>query len=138
LNLLSTNGKIHKIDLRPSKWPRRSKEACKSELQWSVSCLLTDNWPNELVLEEFYTPGDGLYVDFFLPRRMVAIEVHGAQHFTYNAHFHGSRQKFVEAQQRDNRKKEWCQVNKIDLVEIPFNEKTDSILAKLKAVFGTV
>lgn len=138
MNLLSTNGKVHKIDLRPSKWPRRSKEACKSELQWGVSCLLTENWPNELVLEEFYIPGDGLYVDFFMPRSMVAIEVHGQQHYAYNAHFHGSRQKFVESQQRDSRKKEWCQVNGITLVEIAFNEKQDNILGKLKEAFGTV
>jgi hypothetical protein len=82
---------------------------------------------DQTILEEFTIPKSRLRIDFFLPNLMVAIEVHGrqhfefvkhfhGQHFEFVKHFHGTRKKFVQAQQRDLQKAKWCGLNGIQLV----------------------
>src|SRR5690606_15655271 len=88
------------IDLRPSKWPRRTKEKCKSNFQWSVGQIIDRVFPGQIVLEEFYVPGEKLRIDFFLPRLKLAVEVMGEQHYVYNSFFHGSKEAFVRSKQR--------------------------------------
>jgi hypothetical protein len=132
MKFISTKGREYKVDIRPSRWPRRSKEACKSKLQWGVSSILSDLYPTDVILEEFFIPGEGLYVDFLLPRRKLAIEVHGRQHYEYNVHFHGSKENFRKSQNRDRRKAEWCELNQITLLSIKYNEKEEEIRLKLK------
>lgn len=132
MKLFSTKGREYKVDIRPSRWPRRSKEDCKSNLQWGVSCIISEIYPTDVILEEFFIPGDGLYIDFFLPRRKLAVEVHGRQHYEYNVHFHGNKENFIKSQQRDMKKAAWCGINNIELIEIMYNEKEDSIRLKIK------
>ena len=133
MKFISTKGREHKIDIRPSQWPRRSEEACKSKLQWGVSSILNELFPNDVILEEFFIPGDSLYIDFLLPRRKLAVEVHGRQHFEYSQFFHGSKENFRKSQQRDRRKLEWCSLNKIQMVAINHDDTEDVIRLKLKS-----
>ncbi len=132
MKFISTTGREYKVDLRPSRWPRRPKEECKSSLQWGVSQILSELYPNDIIFEEFFIPGDCLYIDFFVPRRGIAIEVHGRQHYEYSEFFHGSKASFLKHQKRDSRKESWCKTNNIDLVVIKYNEKEDSIRSRLK------
>ncbi len=135
MKFLSTNGRLHSLDLRPSKWPRRSEENCKSHLQWTVSQQIDKVFPKEIVLEEFHVPGEKLYADFFLPRKRIIIEVHGAQHYCYSEFFHGSKELFKQSQERDKRKKEWCEINNITYVEIRFDDTEQDIINKLKLTY---
>jgi len=131
MKFLSTEGRIYKIDLRPSKWPRRSSDNCKSNFQFSVGEIVDKVFPNEIILEEFYIPGDRLYIDFFLPRKRIAVEAQGRQHYEYSNFFHGSQENFKLAQSRDRRKSLWCTCNDIKLVVIRESDDEEKIVNKL-------
>jgi len=68
-------------------------------------------------------------LDFFLPQRMMAVEVQGVQHFQMNPFFHKSESDFKEQKERDNQKRFFCELNDIDLV-------TASSLQELKDYFN--
>lgn len=132
MKFLSTNGRLHALDIRPSKWPRRSEADCKSHLQWTVSQKIDELFPRDVILEEFHVPGENLYIDFFLPRKRIAVEVHGAQHYCYSEFFHGSKELFKQSQERDRRKKNWCEINNIRYIEIRFDDDEETVINKLK------
>ena|SRR5690606_7025464 len=132
MKFISTNGREYKINIRPSKWKRRSKEECKSHIQWNVGQILDELYPSDIILEEFCMPGDNLYIDFFIPRIKLAVEVHGQQHFQYSSFFHSTKQKFNESVARDNRKREWCKINGVDLKVIRFDDSDEEIRNKLE------
>jgi hypothetical protein len=69
--------------------------------------------------------GQTLYFDFYIKELNILIEVQGEQHFSYNKYFHGDREGFVSSKRRDNLKKEFCELERMALVIIPFNEKMD-------------
>lgn len=131
MKFISTEGRIYSVDLRPSKWPRRTYEECKSHMQWYIGQLIDDIFPTELVLEEFYVPGERLYIDFFMPRRKMAVEVMGEQHYTFSRHFHGTMDNFKRAQERDARKSLWCTMNEITLIKINADDGEDEARNKL-------
>jgi hypothetical protein len=63
-----------------------------------------------------------LRADFFIPELPRVIEVHGEQHYKYVKHFHKSETDFAVAQKNDLIKQEWCNLNEIGYVELPFNK----------------
>lgn len=104
---------------------------CEEELNRSklhVRCrkLLKAIFPLDRIMEEVYLPGSsGLRLDFFLPTRMIAVEAHGEQHYTYNSFFYSTKMEFLQAKKRDKNKKEWCQTNSIRIAELPYNESDE-------------
>jgi len=131
MRFLATSGREYKVDIRPSKWPRRESGESKSRFQEMVGDVISELYPQDIVLEEFFVPGDRLYIDFFLPRKSIAVEAQGAQHFKYNPHFHGTRENFKRSQERDRRKKLWCSLNGIRLVIIGPKDKPEEVKNKL-------
>lgn len=89
--------------------------------------LLNELFGLEPIWEEVFLPGckGSLYLDFFLPRRMLAVEVQGQQHFSCVPHFHGGAAGFRKQRERDARKREFCEMNGIRLVELKDNECND-------------
>jgi len=94
--------------------------------------LLHDMYPMEIIHEELKLPGTKvgvsskpLIADLYINNAKLMIEVQGEQHYKINAHFFPTTLDFKRAQQRDRLKKEWCQLNGIDLVELPYNESLD-------------
>ena len=81
--------------------------------------------------------GEGLRLDYFLPRLMIGFEFQGRQHETYVAHFHKDRKGFLDSQKRDLRKKDLCKEQKITLVCVGYNEELDRelILDKLDIIW---
>ncbi len=55
-------------------------------------------------------------LDFFLPQRMLAIEVQGEQHFQMNPFFHKSEADFQKQLNRDSQKEFFCELNNIELI----------------------
>lgn len=110
------DGKTYGVDIRPSRWPRKDEGECKSRLQWRAGQVLDKVFPGEVILEEFYPPRQGFYIDFFLPRRKIAVEVDGGQHDAFNVFFHGTKENFLKAKARDALKNTWCEINGIRLV----------------------
>lgn len=115
--LIGTDGK--KVNIRfknninnnPSNLHIKAREILKKMFHLNV------------IIEEFLIPGSNkLYIDFFLPERSLVIEVHGEQHYKYNSHFYKSRLDFHKAQRRDDIKKDFCNINNLLFIELPFNK----------------
>ena len=63
-----------------------------------------------------------MFVDFYINTVKTVIEVHGEQHYKFNTLYHSSAQDFINQKRRDNDLKEWCQLNNLNYIELPFNE----------------
>ncbi len=66
-----------------------------------------------------------LFIDIYVHSIRMAVEIHGEQHYKYNSFFFSSAKDFRKAQQRDRMKKEWCELNNLDFVELPYNETNE-------------
>lgn len=93
--------------------------------------LLSQLYPTDAILEEVGLPDCSLRLDFYLPRLSLAIECQGQQHYEYTSHFHKHRLGFADAKRRDNRKREWCELNRINLIELPYNEDIEEWKKKI-------
>lgn len=100
--------------------------------------LLKDMFPFDRIFEEIALPGvksvknGQLYLDFLIPSKDLAIEVQGEQHSKYTPFFHDNKLDFGRAQFRDNRKREWCEMNNITLIELNFDEDDNEWRCKIE------
>ena len=81
------------------------------------------------ILEEVKLPGSTeshrkgvLYLDFYIPQIMLAVEVHGQQHYEYTPFFHKNKAEFALAQSKDDDKIKWCELNKIDIIVLKHSD----------------
>lgn len=95
-----------------------------SKLHKEARQIIYEEYSMDTVAEEFPMPGTKpkMYLDFYIPARNIAIEVHGEQHFKFNSHFFSSKEAFLRAKVRDKQKQNWCQQNGIILIEVYYNE----------------
>ncbi len=128
MKLRCTRGVIHTINFG-SEYKLRTREACKSELQYQCGQLIKDRFPVEEILEEVYIPFQGFYLDFFLPRLKIVFEIQGRQHYEYNKFFHKNKLNFNESKKRDFMKEEWCKINNITLYTVDSVEQLKEVLA---------
>lgn len=99
----------------------------RSEPHLKCREMLRRLYPTDRFLEEIPLPGsDKLSADFYLPWRNLVIEVHGKQHYEFIEFFHATKLAFFQAKQRDLKKIEWCNMNNIGVVELPYNEDDDA------------
>jgi len=110
------DGKTISINLRAKALCREVTK--RSAGQQHLNILLKEIYGPVEIFEEFIIPGERLSLDFFIPKRKMAFEFHGKQHYNINRFFHKHKQDFINQQKRDSRKSEWCQINNITLVEI--------------------
>lgn len=87
--------------------------------------LLKRMFSTDILLEEVYLPNSQMRLDFYIPGRDVAVEVQGKQHEEYTPHFHGPPDKFHEAMKRDRKKKDFCDMNGIELIYLVDGEGDD-------------
>ena len=107
------------VPILPTRFPIRTREACKSFGQFALGRLLLELYGNsEIILEEFSIPDSRLSLDFFLLNRKIAFEFQGKQHQTFSKFFHGTKKGLDKQLQRDATKKEWCDLNGIQLVYV--------------------
>jgi very-short-patch-repair endonuclease len=66
--------------------------------------------------------GVTLYMDFYLPLKKMCVEVHGEQHYKFVQFYHQNMVNFVKAQKRDRDKEEWCEINGIRYIALPFDQ----------------
>ncbi len=110
------SGKIISVQLRKKTLCRDVSNRSKGQI--NLGNLLKAIYGPVEIFEEFIIPDSKLSLDFFLPKRKLALEFQGKQHYTINNFFHKNKQDFINQQKRDLRKMEWCQINGITLVEI--------------------
>lgn len=129
MKFTDTKGRLHSIDIRPSRWPQKALGEGKGKFQSKIGSLLNDIYPGDIICEEFPCVGEGLQLDFFIPRKKVAVEVQGRQHNEFVEFFHGTAEGFKAQKARDSRKEEWCELNGIRLVKIEWGAKTNNIIS---------
>lgn len=126
--VIGFDGREHKFNFPKNRYRKFTDD--KSSLHLQARDLIKETWPNRSIYEEVTLPGSKkpgrkslLYADFFLPELMLVIEVHGKQHYEYCPFFHKDRLHFVACCQRDRDKIEWCRMNDIDIIILPYNER---------------
>lgn len=114
---------VHNWNLRGNM--ARGKIDNKSSLHLRARTILQNTFPTMQILEEVPIPlrrSETLYLDFYLPLNKLCVEVHGEQHYKFVAHYHNNPMGFVKQKKRDKEKIEWCEINDITYVELPYDE----------------
>jgi len=130
--------KITGLDGRGYSWNPKSGGGKKSKLHQKAKKLLELCFPYDRILEEVTLPGTktiknkSLRADFYIPNRTLVVEVHGRQHFEFNAFHFKDKLSFFRAQARDRNKLEWCRLNDIRVVELNYNEDIDEWRNKIE------
>lgn len=128
MKFITATGKVKNINIHKYLVDWDEKE--RSKIQFEVKRFLRPFWKNHVVCSEFPVAGSKMTLDLFNITRNIAIEVQGNQHLQYNKHFHkGSMSNFLSQLKRDMTKEEFCERNKITLVEI-FEEDMKEGLSK--------
>jgi hypothetical protein len=106
----------------------------KSSYHLQARDLLSSLHPTLQILEEVTVPirkGQIAYLDFYLPLPKWCVEVHGEQHYKFVPYYHGNMMSFLKSQKKDKEKKEWCELNNIKYIELPYNENIEQWKAKI-------
>ena len=111
-------------------WEKKSK----SNIQFDTKQFLKEYWSNSVVFEEFPVAGTRLTLDFYNATKKIAVEVQGIQHRKYVPFFHGGNKiNHLDQLRRDKQKREFCEANEIELVEIYETDiKNNLLIKKLK------
>jgi len=89
--------------------------------------LLKEIFPRYSFQEQFRIE-DNLSLDFYCPKLSLAFEFQGTQHDEFNPYFQKSNRDLIKQKQRDRKKKNWCELNNIVLIEIREHELDKNIL----------
>lgn len=106
----------------------------KSAIHITARNLLKQQFPTLQILEEVPVPirrSENYYLDFYIPMLKTAVEVHGEQHFKFVQFYHNNQLGFIKAQKRDREKLEWCELNNIKHIALPFNENETEWLSRI-------
>jgi hypothetical protein len=107
----------------------------KSSLHLQARSLLTESFPTLQILEEVpiqLRKSEVLYLDFYLPLTKMCIEVHGEQHYKFIGFYHNNQLSFLKSQKRDREKQEWCEINNIKYIVLPYNENITDWSQRIK------
>jgi very-short-patch-repair endonuclease len=118
------NGSTKRVT-RANKYIIDWNKPSRSKIQYTAKQFLKDYWKNHVVFEEFPVAGTRLKFDFYNANKKIAIEVNGQQHVKYVPFFHKRRSNFVSQIRRDQQKIDFCELNKIKLVEIYSESELD-------------
>lgn len=87
------------------------------------------NYKHHVKFEELRGLSDGMLdFDFGIgniekEQYQYLIEFQGGQHYKFTSYFHKTIKDFERQQEHDNRKRKWCEKNKIQLIAIPYTYK---------------
>ena len=99
----------------------------KSWGEYELKKLLKLIFPRYTFEEQFYI-GESLTLDFLCKKLSLAFEFQGPQHDEFNPHFQKDEKGLIKQQQRDRKKKRWCKLNEITLIEVRENELNNNNL----------
>jgi hypothetical protein len=122
---------MYVVDLNgeESKWTPKCRKSAQSSYHKKALKLLAELYPTAVILNEVELRvrrgQKKQYLDIFLPLYNIAIEIHGEQHYKYNTHFHGTILDFIHGLKLDREKVEWCELNSITLIELPYNKQDE-------------
>jgi hypothetical protein len=101
----------------------------RSKFHLRARAILHRKYAGYLIYEEVKLPGSrnpalksALFLDFFIPRLDIAVEVHGQQHYEYNTYFHKDKVGWRAHLKRDSLKEQWCELNALNLYVFKFSD----------------
>lgn len=100
--------------------------AVRSSYHLKARTLIQEKFKGYQIMEEMKIRGAnlrGLYLDFYVPNLQLAVEVNGRQHYEFVKHFHKGRQGWIDSLKRDRLKREWCELNDIQLITFKYSEE---------------
>jgi hypothetical protein len=131
MKVVGLNGREYNINLKKY-IVKRNDKTVKSKYHIAARELLADMFSGYTVLEEVKLPGSrcpskksALFLDFFIPSLMLGIEVHGRQHYEFCKFFHKTMAGFLQSNKRDFIKKDWCELNSIELIVFKYSDSTE-------------
>jgi|TARA_B100001094_G_scaffold272380_1_gene278142 hypothetical protein len=133
INVLDLDGISRKWSL--TGLSSHSKSNRKSELHLKTRSILKALYPTLQILEEVpiqVSKSSTLFMDFYLPLKKLCVEVHGEQHYKFIKHYHVNAIGFAKAKKRDQQKQDWCQINDIKYVALPYDEKEEEWTERIK------
>jgi hypothetical protein len=130
---------VYDLDGNSYKWSIlgniKNNRKNQSSLHKNANSLIIGLYPTITLLQEvpiLIRKNQTLYLDFYIPLLKKAIEVHGEQHYKFVAHYHSNAMGFIKHKKRDDDKKEWCDINSIEYIELPHNETIEQWKIRLK------
>ena len=128
ITLNELNSMLKKLGLYWVKDHRRKMSKGQTVLTSVAKKLL----PGQKIINEHHI-GDRLKLDVYCPSYKLALEFHGIQHFKYSPLFFDSREEFIEAQKRDDKKAQMCAEQGIALVVFRYNDNIseDNVYARI-------
>lgn len=128
--IIGLDDKEYKINLGNYTYNKNKR---RSQLCSGAIDVIKSIYPSDPICEEIYLPGatSKIYLDLFLPKRNLAIEVDGRQHNLYSNHFHKNKYGFAKSQRRDREKTDLLEINNITLVRLLHNESPTEWRRKL-------
>jgi hypothetical protein len=119
MKFLTLSNKEVRLEVVAEKFPVRGREQCKSYGQFMLGRAIQSVYGTlAVLLEEFPIPEERLTIDFYMPHHGLAFEFQGGQHDKFNKFFHGDKSGFENSLARDARKRAWCELNEIKLIEV--------------------
>lgn len=130
---------VYDLDGNSYKWSilgnTKNNRKNQSSLHKAANALLSEIYPTITILQEVpiaIRKNQTLYLDFYIPLLKRAIEVHGEQHYKFVAHYHSNAMGYIKHKKRDSDKKEWCEINGIEHIELPYNETIEQWKLRIK------
>ncbi len=130
MRLLNINGvpRFKNVKDRRVDWKGESK----SKFQKGVKFYLHPLWFHYIVYEEFPVYGTRYTLDFFNASRKIAVEVQGIQHTKFTRYFQASEFDYLKQLKIDETKRKFCELNKIELIEVNYKEQKELSINFLK------
>lgn len=122
MQVITLKGKSVNWYLTPQKYPIKG-EGSRSKFQHEIYLELKELYSHDIILEEVKIPESRLFCDFVIPSVRLVIECNGKQHYEFNTYFHKYHIDFVNQQNRDQMKRDFCEINNLVLVEVPYDRK---------------
>lgn len=130
----SLDGDIHKWKIESS-LIRGNEERPRSKLHLAARSLLKETYPMLQICEEIpvrIRRDKRAIIDFYINTIKTVVEVHGGQHYKFNSLYHTCAQDFLNQKKRDAELIDWCILNNLNYVELPFNESRKQWKARIQ------
>ena len=109
----------------------------RSQLHLNARSILQERYPTLQICEEVRVQlryNKHIFIDFYINTIKTVIEVHGSQHYKFNSLYHSCAQDFLNQKKRDNDLRDWCNINNLNYIELPFNEDQQQWQERLKGI----
>jgi len=135
MKIQDLDGNIHKWKIEGSV-VRFNDQRPRSQLHLTARSLIKEIYPTLQICEEVSVQikrDRKVFLDFYINTIKTVVEVHGQQHYKFNSLYHTSAQDFLNQKKRDQDLQDWCVLNNLNYIELPFNEDKDQWNQRLQA-----